>query len=65
MATATEAEDRLIDVIEAASSAALRTAGNDDQLRITTLHLRRARLAAETLALLRGQISVIGAEPEA
>lgn len=64
MATLMDAQARLIDVIEASAAGALRTAGDDEGLRMTTSHLRRARLAAEALALLNGTLTSVGDESD-
>lgn len=66
MADLNDARDRLIEVIEASAAAALRTAGEDgsSNLGATLAHLRRARMAAEVLALMDGHIHALGGERE-
>lgn len=61
-----EARAAVIAVIEASAAAALQTAGQDgsNNLGTTLAHLRRARMAAETLALMDGHISALGSEKD-
>lgn len=61
MATLEDARARVIGVVEASAAAALRTAGQDGSTAhsSTAAHLRRARAAAEVLALLDGHIHAL------